>query len=67
MRVKDSALQVNWSIQKLKHSRKEKVTSLGQKKSSKKKLDQDFINLIDDLLFFTDNRFTNKSRFSLSH
>ena len=32
-----------------KHSKKEKVTSLGQKKSSKKKLDQDFINLIDDL------------------
>ena len=31
-----------------KHSKKEKVTSLGQKKSSKK-LDQDFINLIDDL------------------
>ena len=25
------------------------MTSLGQKKSSKKKLDQDFINLIDDL------------------
>ena len=32
-----------------KHSKKEKVTSLGQKKSSKKKLDKDFINLVDDL------------------
>ena len=32
-----------------KHLKKEKVTSLGQKKSIKKKLDQDFINLIDNL------------------
>lgn len=32
-----------------KHLRKEKVTSLGQKKSNKRKIHKDFINLIDEL------------------